>query len=102
MFTLNQIEKGAVIEVAPCVDLPNVTGMDTYKFESPSPELTRIVFGYGPLYSHSPNPNMQFHHGATCVTFVADRDIAAGDELTMNYGPDYFGSQDLVVKEKHG
>lgn len=100
VYTLKPIAKGDIIEVAPCVDLPEVTGLDEYIYYGPVEELSRIVFGYGMLYAHSRTPNMDFIEGATSMTYYAIRDIAAGDELCFDYGPDYWGDGDVVVSER--
>jgi uncharacterized protein len=52
-----------------------------------------IALGYGSLYNHSytPNARYEFRESEECLEFFALRDIAAGEEITINYnnlGPD--------------
>lgn len=52
---------------------------------SPGPQA--IAFGYGSLYNHDDLPNLRCEANAVHqqLSFVALRDIAAGEELTINY-----------------
>jgi SET domain-containing protein len=47
-----------------------------------------IGLGYLSLYNHSQTPNVTFdhHYDADEITVLALRDIAEGEELTINYG----------------
>lgn len=85
MFTQEPIPRGAVVEVAPCIDR-KIEGIEEYMYESPIPGCQRLVFGYAMLYAHSANPNLDYTHGATEVVFTARRDINVGEELSMDYG----------------
>jgi uncharacterized protein len=100
VFTLKDIAKGDIVEVAPAVDLADVQGLDEYIYYAPIADLSRIVFGYGMLYAHSHNPNMEYLEGPTSMTYYALRDIAEGDELTINYGDEYWGDGSTVVSER--
>lgn len=46
-----------------------------------------IALGFGSLYNHANPANMRYEADATlpAMRFVAVRDIAAGEELTINY-----------------
>lgn len=44
-----------------------------------------VCLGYGSLYNHSYEPNARYIHGPNMVTYVALCDIAAGEEITINY-----------------
>jgi SET domain-containing protein len=94
VFTLLPIKKGEIIEVAPSIELP-VTGMNDYVYAGQNEGLSRIVFGYGMLYAHSSDPNTEVDHGATCSTFLATRDIEAGQELTHDYGAEWWETRGL-------
>ncbi len=50
-------------------------------------EGAAIVLGYGSLYNHSFSPNLcyEFRENELAIEFVALRDIAAGEELAINY-----------------
>jgi SET domain-containing protein len=47
-----------------------------------------ITLGYGSIYNHSYEPNAQYRHGKMAMTYYALRDIAAGEEITINYNGD--------------
>jgi hypothetical protein len=67
-----------------------------YVFSSRQPGKLMLVLGYGMLYNHSADPNL-FHRsaGRQLIEFVALRDIAAGEELTHDYGPEYWGDRNI-------
>ncbi len=45
-----------------------------------------LALGYGSLYNHSYTPNARYQDVGRCTKeFVAIRDIAAGEEITVNY-----------------
>ena len=45
-----------------------------------------LALGYGSLYNHSYRPNARYDDvGPRTKTFTALRDIAAGEEITVNY-----------------
>jgi SET domain-containing protein len=47
-----------------------------------------VVLGFASLFNHSPDPNCKFtrYIDAMALDVIALRDIAAGEELTFNYG----------------
>ena len=83
------------IEVCPTVEVPRaeVKGvLADYVFDS---ERRRnavvLVLGYGMLYNHSDDPNVEYEQdGAGVVTFFAARAIAPGEELTISYGREWW------------
>ena len=45
-----------------------------------------LALGYGSLYNHSYTPNARYQDVGRCTKeFIAIRDIAAGEEITVNY-----------------
>jgi hypothetical protein len=60
------------------------TGEDIYSQEG----RVAVVLGYASLVNHSPNPNCRFvrYIEAQALDLLAIRDIAAGEELTFDYG----------------
>jgi uncharacterized protein len=46
-----------------------------------------LALGYGSLYNHANPANLLYRaaHSGMAIEFVADRDILAGEELTVNY-----------------
>lgn len=92
VFTLQAIDAGEVIEVAPAFELP-VQGMEDYVYIGSADGLARIVLGYGMLYNHAAEPNVLIEHQVTCTVFSAARDIEAGEELRVSYGDEWWTSR---------
>jgi SET domain-containing protein len=87
------IRQCEVIEWVPVLVLPSEevkepekwAGLASYCFELGDGRLA-LALGYGSLYNHSYQPNARYcyQNGQTMV-FTAIRDIAPGDEFTVNY-----------------
>jgi hypothetical protein len=91
---LRRFAEGEIVEVCPTVvlDDEDVEGVvRNYVFSARQPGKLLLVLGYGMLYNHSAEPNL-FHRsaGRLLIEFVALRDIAVGEELTHNYGAEYW------------
>ena len=94
VFALRPFAEGEVVEICPTVVLDDeeVEGVvRNYVFSARQPGKLLLVLGYGMLYNHSAKPNL-FHRsaGRLLIEFVALRDIAVGEELTHNYGDEYW------------
>jgi|TARA_R100000908_G_C3734912_1_gene133132 SET domain-containing protein len=58
------------------------------------------VLGFGMIYNHADDNNIDYFvdkNQFLCL-FKANRDIAAGSELTINYGEDYFNLSHIEKK----
>lgn len=93
VFARRWIRRGEVIERVPVLVLTSDevkepdkwTGLASYCFEWSEGTLV-IALGYGSLYNHSYQPNARYDdHGGQTMVFTAIEDIAAGDEITVNY-----------------
>jgi SET domain-containing protein len=61
------------------------TGLWEFTFEWGKGTVA-LALGYGSLYNHSYNPNARCDdYGARTKVFTALRDIAPGEEITINY-----------------
>jgi SET domain-containing protein len=96
VFAVDPIAEGALIErvpvlVMPLADVKNAdewTGLASYVFMW-GVETVALALGYGSLYNHSYKPNARYNDEAPQTkTFVALRDIAPGEEITINYNGD--------------
>jgi SET domain-containing protein len=95
VFARASIDQGALIERAPVLLVPieHLVG-GLY-----SPILARFFYlwnrrtvaislGYGSLYNHSFKPNAHYQYGKMVISYTALRDIARGEEITINYNGD--------------
>jgi len=88
-----EVERSPVI-VVPATDLlvrpGSLTVFDQYLLHWSDEPGREVVMGGGLLmfYNHSDEPNVEFHTGPEPETMsvIALRDIAAGEELTYDYG----------------
>jgi SET domain-containing protein len=97
VFALEDIPAGDVIEVAPVIDVPAeaAAALSDYVYGSLADGLSRLAFGYGSLYAHSYDPNVLVEHDATCLRFIAARDIVSGEELAHNYGVEWWEAREV-------
>lgn len=89
VFAGRPFRKGEVIEVCPVVAVPDAAacaGFDNYLYWWGPGELA-IALGYGLLYNHSSRPNARFTRRQTRgeIVFRAARDIAAGEQILIDY-----------------
>jgi SET domain-containing protein len=85
-------ERALVCPVLPLTpeeaDHANKTPLEHYLYCWGEEGGLAVVLGYGSLINHSHDPNLEFDqdHAELSMNFVARRDIAAGEELTIDYG----------------
>ena len=93
VFARRPIRRGEVIERVPVLVLPaeevkdasGWTGLARYCFHWGQGTLA-LALGYGSLYNHSYHPNARYDDTAgPAKVFTALCDIAAGEEITVNY-----------------
>ena len=54
-----------------------------------------LLLGYGMLYNHSAEANAEYvQEGDAAVAFVALRQIDPGEEITIDYGADWWATRD--------
>lgn len=98
VFATRQIRAGRLIEEAPVVVVPPVevahlkkTVLKEYGFLWEEDErAVAVMLSVCSLCNHSYRPNATFDRrfAAGTVAFLARRDIAAGEEITINYHGD--------------
>ncbi len=91
VFARRAIRKGEVFETCPVLVLPGDSIEDfsaaigPYVFRWGEGKLA-LVLGFGSLYNHSYRPNARYLDvGPKTKAFEAIREIAAGEEITVNY-----------------
>ena len=59
-------------------------------------DYVALSLGYGSIYNHSETPNAEYHmEMPDIMRFTALRDIAAGEEITINYRGDETNKTDV-------
>ena len=93
VFALRPIREGEVIERAPVLVLDvdsldeatAIQGLWSHCFLWGRGKVA-LALGYGSLYNHSYRPNARYDDvGRQTKVFTALRDIAPGEEITINY-----------------
>lgn len=71
--------------------------LSDYVFGSASDENGVVLpLGYGMLYNHSAEPNAEYvEEEPGTITFLATRDIAAGEECVIDYGREWWDTRGL-------
>ena len=91
VFARRAIRKGEVFETCPVLVVSAgtiedySTGFGPYVFEWGEGKVA-LALGFGSLYNHSYRPNARYNDvGPQTKAFKALRDIAPGEEVTVNY-----------------
>lgn len=92
-----QFARGELIEVCPLIILPEIAKtVDRLKdlvFEIDKKKGEYgLILGYGSMYGHSDKPNVDYAYNKRQrhMFFIANKAIQAHEELTINYGKDYW------------
>jgi SET domain-containing protein len=97
VFARRDIAKGELIERVPVIVVPAKAFVDGWKnltlnqyFYVWTKTTVAISLGYGSIYNHSYEPNAVYNHDYRNrhLLYLAHRDIAEGEEITVNYNYD--------------
>lgn len=98
VFSSSPISADSIIEIAPVLLLPaeqrplfdQTLIHDYYFIWGENDEALALLLGNGSLYNHSFQPNAEYRpdFSGQTMSFYALRDIAAGEEITVNYNGD--------------
>lgn len=95
VFTSELLSKGTEIEVAKILpiapyDREKLKELAKYDYNY-SDDTTCIAFGFGSLYNHSSDYNLEYRiDDVDLMHYTTLRDVEAGEELFVNYGDEYF------------
>ena len=94
-----EIKAGETIEVCPILELGerDASGLlDDYTVSLGDGDPgVALLLGYGSLYNHSDEPNAEYvAEYDDAYEFVALRDIAVGEQITITYGEEWWASRE--------
>jgi hypothetical protein len=100
VFATRHFDAGDPVEHCPTLQLPGdqvVGRLGDYVFGSNEDESAVILLlGFGMLYNHSAEPNLEYvQEEPDVITFLATRPIEPGDELTIDYGEEWWETRNL-------
>ena len=94
VFAKRHFAEGDVVETCPTVQVADsdvVGGLRDYVFSSLEDGDVVLALGYGMLYNHSADPNLDYEQDDPgSITFFARRALRPGDELTIDYGEEWW------------
>jgi uncharacterized protein len=95
VFATRTFAEGETVEVCPTVEISEGGGdLADYLFESTNEGMFLVVLGFGMLYNHSAEPNIDyFQDDGSTLEFVAQRRIERGEELTISYGDEWWSAR---------
>lgn len=94
VVALEDINSGITIERSPYLEIDPINNalaepLNNYVFQSHLNENKYlVVFGYGSMYNHSKNNNVDYYldNQDRFFKYVTNKKIKKGDELFINYG----------------
>lgn len=103
VFTKRAIPKGTIIEIAHTIPVPieeraNFTTLLNYDFSTPDDKETLIAMGFGGIYNSQAYYNVDWMVDNYTIVYTTNRDVRAGEELFVNYGPGYFQMRGMDEK----
>ena len=100
VFATRAFAKGDAVEYCPTLELPGdevVGQLGDYVFGSDEDEdEVLLLLGYGMLYNHSYEANCEYvQEEPRVITFVTIRPVEPGEELTIDYGEEWWSTRNL-------
>lgn len=100
VFTVEPLEEGIVVEIAPVIVFSaeerthlEKTGLYNYIFEWGEDNAgCCVALGWVSIYNHAGPSNCEYvmNFETSLMAIITRRDIAAGEELTINYTTDWY------------
>ncbi len=104
VFANRDFKKDEIIEICPTLieNQKKIKGIfkDYYYETHAGKNKVVLPFGLCVFYNHSFNPNVYGYESVKKQKFTnkASRDIKKGEELTVNYGKNYWNSRKIIIK----
>ena len=99
VFAAQPFAAGDEVEVCPTLELPDdsINGLlSDYVFGSGTETMALLLLGFGMLYNHDADANLEYvEAGDGLIAFMALRDIEPGEELTIDYGREWWETRGL-------
>ena len=99
VFATRRFDEGELVESCPTLELPDADAkglLRDYIFSSVNDGNVVVVLGYGMLYNHSSDANVEyFQDDASTIDYYAVRPIKPGEELTIDYEGEWWESRGL-------
>lgn len=99
VFATRRFRKGELVETCPTLQLPDgeVTGtLRDYVFTSVKDGDIVLALGYGMLYNHSAEPNVEYEQeDPSEISYYALRTVQPGEELTIDYGEEWWDARGI-------
>jgi uncharacterized protein len=100
VFATRRFVEGDTVEVCPTLEIADsesVGKLGDYVFGTEDEKVVLLILGFGMLYNHSGDANVEYVQDAPdTITYVALRDIEAGEELTISYGDEWWEGRGIV------
>ena len=101
VFATKNIRKGEIIEQCPFLItfIENHKKMNDYIFYR-TPKTGIIMLGYGSVYNHTHDHNADHIEDTekNLIEIIANRNIKKGEEISLDYGTEYFNHRRMKVK----
>jgi uncharacterized protein len=100
VYARRDIAEGETIEICPTVEIDEsdaggILG-DFVISSNVDADRNVLMLGYGSLYNHSFDASAEYEqHTDDSLAFVATREIAEGEEITINYGEEWWETRGL-------
>ncbi len=108
VFASENIDKGAIIEVAPILILDFTDFVDTkwnllFEYYFWMDDYVALALGFASIYNHSATPNAKYELSKSdqTITFIALRDIDQDEEIVFNYKGSTSSSAPLWFERKN-